>query len=242
MTPVEAVLHELARAGAPSVVAPPQLAQRVLASRTRTSRFRRGAAVLLAGGLLLGGVTAARSGAERRYFELYQPGTSMMPTVVPGERLVVDRSLTPLRTDVVVVEGPDDTRFTARGQRFPLRVIGLAGDEVACPAPPGGSCTSWTVNGKALDESYLQGASTDPYGPVVVPAGELFLLGDNRDGAVDSRLVGTLPAAAVSGVAVQVRGDSGRRPIAGAPAHDVPSSDRVEPDDVVPPAPAGPAE
>lgn len=42
------------------------------------------------------------------------------------------------------------------------------------------------------------------FGPIVVPPGELFLLGDNRDASDDSRYWGTVPAAQVMGKVVLI--------------------------------------
>lgn len=60
-----------------------------------------------------------------------------------------------------------------------------------------------TANGSLLSEPYLQPEETGGIKPYagVVPKGELFLLGDNRRDAADSRSinVGTIPKEQING-------------------------------------------
>jgi len=92
--------------------------------------------------------------------------------------------------------GPGDKDFIKR-------VIGIPGDVVAC-------CTDGkvTVNGQPLDEPYvfLSDDSTPQasFNPVTVPDGELFVMGDHRDGSSDSRYNGTIPVGNVVGRAFAV--------------------------------------
>jgi len=69
------------------------------------------------------------------------------------------------------------------------RVIGLPGDVVAC-------CNEFgqlTVNGVPLDEPYIllqdgvTKASRDDFGPITIPEGSLWVMGDNRYNSEDSR-------------------------------------------------------
>jgi signal peptidase I len=64
------------------------------------------------------------------------------------------------------------------------RVIGLPGDTVQ-----GKSGGVW-VNGHRLAEHYLPtGQTTTDFGPVTVPAGHLWMMGDNRENSTDSRVL-----------------------------------------------------
>ena len=115
----------------------------------------------------------------------------MENTVRPGDTVVVDRTVQVHRGDVIVEQQP-----AAGPEYYIRRVIGLPGDHVDCCDVHG----RITVNGKPLDETYLYPA--DAGSPtafnVTVPTGKLWLLGDHRSVALDSRTEGAL--------AVQVAG------------------------------------
>jgi signal peptidase I len=107
-------------------------------------------------------------------------GTSMEPSLVDGERLIVNklsyRLGSPGRGDVVVFRFPGDRR-----QRFIKRVVALPGETVVIRDG------KVLVDGRSLSEVYLADATFGEYGPVRVPKGRLFLLGDNRANSRDSR-------------------------------------------------------
>jgi len=185
---------------------------------------------------------AARSNGQARFYEVYIPSGSMIPTLGIGEHLVADRTLTPQHEDVVQLSFTNgDTGLAVK------RVIGLPGDVIACPAEQDGYCHGWTRNGQALSEPWIgrdtayppgdpapmpgffvdSGDRIAPFPAVTVTPAHVFLLGDNRDAAVDSRLSHPelQELSAVKGVGVQVIGTGGhRRPIPGAPPHDVPGA------------------
>jgi signal peptidase I len=81
---------------------------------------------------------------------------------------------------------------------FIKRVIGIGGDTVACCDTQG----RVMVNGKALDEPYIYentALSQRHFGPVKVPKGRLFVMGDHRGASEDSRFEGTIPESSVVG-------------------------------------------
>jgi signal peptidase I len=80
---------------------------------------------------------------------------------------------------------------------FIKRVIGVAGDTVE--ARDG----ELLVNGSAVYEPYLKdpGRPIAAFGPVLVPEGRLFVMGDNRSASQDSRFFGPIPVDDVVGKA-----------------------------------------
>ena len=143
------------------------------------------------------------------------------------------RCAIPRRGDVVLI-----TVRTA-GQPFESlsRVVGLPGDVVSCPDVGTGRCEAVVVSGTELIEPWLTSA-TKPFAPVTVGAGRVFLLGDSRDAANDSRYIGTQRLADVKGAVVaRVEPDGTLVRLPGTPHRPLPEGeDTVDPNDVVPPA------
>jgi signal peptidase I len=114
-------------------------------------------------------------------------GQSMEPSLHDYERVIVDKVSyhieLPSRGDIVV--------FPVEGEPLPLikRVIGLPGDTVQVRDG------SVFVNGVALMEPYVSGPTAGNTPPVHVPAGSVFVMGDNRapGGSLDSRRLGPIP-------------------------------------------------
>ena len=82
---------------------------------------------------------------------------------------------------------------------FVKRIIGLPGDWVKarhgrvsiCTGPGGSGCVP-------LDEPYVRG-TTQTFGPIAVPTGRYFVMGDNRNVSEDSRIWGPVPRSQLLG-------------------------------------------
>ena len=135
----------------------------------------------------------------------YVPSTSMLPTLRPGDRILVDKlsyHLHPIeRGDIIVFARPP--REHCGGPVVPdlvKRVIGLPGDRIASRGD------TVLIDGKPLPEPWLPRGT--PLGPpirsTVVPVGTYYVLGDNRATSCDSRYWGTVPRSLIVGKVVAV--------------------------------------
>jgi signal peptidase I len=122
----------------------------------------------------------------------------MDPTLQPGDVVaVVPLGLSgPTRGDIVAIDWP--TWTGDEGPDAPMRVIGGAGDYIELQAG------TVILNGSALAEPYLEAdAATNPVpdGPSdwIVPDGSVFVLGDGRRNAADSRVYGLVPNGSLLG-------------------------------------------
>jgi signal peptidase I len=228
---VAAELRALAQQAAPVVKARPDLARVVLRRHKRRRLAKRGGAALI-GLALVGGVAAGARSGHHGYFARTQPSAAMQPTVMTGQTVVFSKKLIPERGDVVLAR----VKFGSGTVEVLKRVVALPGDTVGCPAGASGRCAAVVVDGVPLRETYLGGRATDPFPTVTVPAGEAFLLGDNRPDSADSRNYGPVPLDRLIGVAVRIEDAGGAaHSVPGAPSHPGPPDDGVQ--DFPPPVP-----
>ncbi|MFG2040478.1 signal peptidase I [Dactylosporangium sp. NPDC048998] len=234
-------LRRLATAATPTVHARADLARTVLNRARRQRRTRRLGKVAagVGGGLVvLTTVAAATQLGRSDYFTVTEPSAVMESTIYVGERVVLNKKLSPARGDVVIVH------LTRDGLTYDslLRVVALSGDTIGCPTGPAGRCEAVVVNGTTVPEPYLGATVTDPFPTSTVPDHMIFLLGDNRATANDSRFIGPVRLTDVGGVAVRIENRNGQvRAVPGAPAHPGPGdTDNVDPAGQVPPAVVGP--
>ncbi|AVV40260.1 signal peptidase I [Streptomyces sp. ID05-04B] len=145
---------------------------------SRTGQRLSGLAVALGLVLFLGGF----AWGALLYRPYTVPTSSMSPTIAAGDRVLAQR------VDGGEVHRGDVVVFTDKTwvSNAPVvkRVVAVGGDTVSC-------CTDGklTVNGKQIEEPYLPPgtlAEIKNFPTVTVPEGRLFLLGDERQGSLDS--------------------------------------------------------
>jgi signal peptidase I len=118
---------------------------------------------------------------------------SMEPTFPTGALLLIDKvtyhGRDPRRGEVIVTTDP------RTGGSIVKRIVALGGDSV------GIEDGQLVVNGTRVDEDYIENIGMDGYffGPDVIPAGHVFLLGDNRADSVDSRAFGPVAVGDIDG-------------------------------------------
>lgn len=123
-------------------------------------------------------------------------GLSMLPTLRDGEFVLVNRLAyhfgTPARGDIIVFRSTTQPNLD-----LIKRIMGAPGDTLTI----GGGRV--TANGVTLNEPYIN-AEPNYSGRWTVPAGFLFVLGDNRNDSSDSHAWGFLPIGNVIGKATVI--------------------------------------
>lgn len=131
------------------------------------------------------------------------PSGSMIPTLTPGDHILVSkfsyglrlpfvskilyRYSMPKRGDIVVFTRPDDPQTMEDESAINIikRVMGLPGDVLEVRG------AQLYINNQIYSEPYARwadgGLEEGEFGPAKVPEGRIFLMGDNRDQSKDSR-------------------------------------------------------
>jgi signal peptidase I len=148
-------------------------------------------------------------------------GHSMEPGIEDGSVLLVDTISPHLtgygRGDIVVLPTPINT------YSFPVlvkRIVAVAGDRVDIHDG------QLRVDGKLAVEPYLSPGTLIPAGSppisIVVPPGDVFVMGDHRQNSFDSKAFGPVPVASLVGRAWFAMGPSGDVELPGLAAGSTP--------------------
>ncbi|MBI3455637.1 MAG: signal peptidase I [Candidatus Rokubacteria bacterium] len=134
------------------------------------------------------------------------PSGSMIPTLLVGDHILVNKFVyrfrDPARGDVVVFKYPVDEH-----RDFIKRVIGVGGDDIVVKdrqvyiscRPPEPTCQPLKEPWAYYEDRMGLGGET--FGPVHVPPGSYFVMGDNRNNSQDSRYWGFVKREKIKGQA-----------------------------------------
>ena len=115
---------------------------------------------------------------------------AMSPALIKGDQILVNpiyyKYKNTRRGDIILLHFPNDPR-----QKYIKRIIGLPGESLEIIDK------AVYINGRKLDEPYIKfedpiilpkgDTPRDNYGPIIIPSGNYFVMGDNRDASSDSR-------------------------------------------------------
>ncbi len=174
-------------------------------------------------------LTAARSSFANHYVV---PTGSMEDTLVPGDRVVVDMSAyglrvpftdvviagrgNPARGEIVVFDSPvDGTRLIKRvaavaGDRVSLRNGHLVVNGIALADVPDSDVERFGTREALVNLDHGGGPDIND---LVIPQGQVLVLGDHRGNSLDGRMYGLVPNGAFYGKALAVYWRSGEGPV-----------------------------
>lgn len=145
--------------------------------------------------------------------QFYISGPSMETTLFQDDRVLVNKLIYRFsdidRGDVVVFDRVTTSGGVVEHDDLIKRVIAVEGDSIQIK-----QCAVF-INGAQIEEPYLDPILGEPEDlasqcrvvdmpTVVVPDGQLFVMGDNRAESFDSRSFGTIPTKLVRGQAFAV--------------------------------------
>ena len=142
------------------------------------------------------------------------PSGSMLPTLQIGDHILVNKFIygprlevpltqwslgqlpgfrEPRAGDVVVFIYPKE-----RDKDFIKRIVAVAGQTVEARG------NTLLIDGKQVEDAHAHYEKRDhvDFGPYTVPAGHVFVMGDNRDESYDSRFWGPVPIQDIKGLAM----------------------------------------
>ena len=186
--------------------------------------WRRLSRELLSISLIVLGVLAARSAIADHY---HVPSGSMEPTLIAGDRVVVDKMAYGLRLpftgvrlvagdrveqgEVVIFDSPRD------GKRLIKRIVAVGGDTVEIrgghllingePTATGGDWSTERIGQRVVRLNLSHGGGPDYR--QTIPQGKLLAVGDHRGNSLDGRIFGLIDERSVYGKAKAIYYRSG---------------------------------
>jgi len=143
----------------------------------------------------------------------YVTSDSMEPTLLGNDILVINKLASPKKGDIALIK-------LNRQEKQSAQLTSIMADQVVSRiiAGPGDTLEirgkEVRVNGEKREESYAyyssevstinMGEELNKFGPKQIPADTYFVLGDNRNYAVDSRVLGFIGKNRISGIATKV--------------------------------------
>ena len=130
-------------------------------------------------------------------------GPSMMPSLMDGDQLIVQKVTRHFgglsRADIITIDGAGLSPARPEEDLVKL-IVAVGGEHIEIR-----EYMHVYIDGELLEESYLSaGAETSArpfgdYNDIVVPEGQIYVLGDNRSNSTDSRNFGPIPVETVHG-------------------------------------------
>lgn len=149
--------------------------------------------------------TLLSAGVKASLVQAYKiPSGAMIPTLLVGDHLLANKFIykteEPKRGDIIIFPYPEDP-----SRDFIKRLIAVEGDIIEMKNK------RLYINSKEQSEPYIINTDSggprdqrDNFGPVTVPPGKLFFMGDNRDQSYDSRFWGYVPKDTIKGKAMSL--------------------------------------
>ena len=156
-------------------IPPKEMVKKEIARQERGEAYRRLVLKILAGVLVTAAIIVLITNMWVTVLQI--EGSSMRPLLEMDDIVFAVRDDNPERNDIIA--------FNHNNKLHVKRVIAVAGDRVSMD-----ESGVVSVNGKALEEPYvdeLSAGACDVEFPFHVPAGTVFVMGDNRSQSMDSR-------------------------------------------------------
>jgi signal peptidase I len=160
--------------------------------------------IIISANLIAGGYNTVFRESLIGIKPFYLPSASNEPTLLIGDQVIVDlHKKTPINGTFIVFKSPEDPK-----KDYLKRVIATQGDLLEIKNK------LVFVNNVKLNEPYIvhvdnkvipkNVSSRDNFGPIQIPTGKVFVMGDNRDHSFDSRFFGPIDESAIVGTTLYI--------------------------------------